>query len=149
MINEYSIPDGYICDRCGRELDPNEVCCEYEDTMTCRYCGGDVQPAYRCEICDELTIQDNVYGYEHKVCHVCVERMRYNVDLGKKVGDRSDATECVLNSYLCHFFTNDEINDLMLAALKERSKIKPVDGLSYLHWRFNDAADVLFESENG
>ena len=149
MIGIYDTPDAYICERCGHVLEGNETQLSYDDTLVCRLCGGDAVNAYRCEICENLVHQDNIYGYEHKVCHECVEKMRYNVDLCKKVGDRSDKTECVLNSYLCHFFTNDEINDLMWAALKERSKIKPVDGLSYLHWRFDDAADVLFESKNG
>lgn len=149
MINEYSIPDGYICDRCGRQLDPEEVCCQYDDTMTCRYCDGDVQPAYHCEICDELTNQDNIYGYDHKVCFECIEKRRYNVELLKKVGDRSYKTDLDLNSYLCRFFSEDEINELMLEALKERAKIKLVDGIDYLHFHFNEAADVLFEDKNG
>lgn len=149
MIGIYDTPDAYICERCGHVLEGKETQLSYDGTLVCRLCGGDVVNAYRCEICEELVHQDNIYGYDHRVCFECIEKIRYNVDLMKKVGDCSYKTELSLNSYLCRFFSDDEINDLMLEALKERSKIKPVDGIDYLHYHFDDAADVLFESENG
>ncbi len=147
MINEYSIPDGYICDRCGRELDPNEVCCEYDDTMTCRYCGGDVQPAYRCEICEEIVPEDEIKGCEHMVCSGCIEKKRFDLDFCTKVGE-SEGSECCLNSFLASFFTESEINDLMLAALKDRAKVRPVDGFDYLKYHGCEAGDVLYRETN-
>ena len=146
MINEYSIPDGYICDRCKRELDPDEVCCEYDSTMTCRYCDGDVQPAYRCEVCEEIVEEDDIFGFEHNVCRSCIEKKRYDLDFCTKVGE-DEGTEVALNSFLAEFFTESEINELMLVALKERAKVKPVDGLKYLRYASGVAADLLCEQE--
>ena len=143
MIGIYDTPDAYICERCGRTLEGNETQLSYDDTLTCRMCGGDAVPAYRCEICEELVPEDEIGGCDHKVCRSCIEKKRYDVDFCAKVGEAS-GTECVLNGFLADFFTESEINELMLAALKERAKVRPVDGWPYLKYNLDEAADVLF-----
>lgn len=143
MIGIYDMPDAYICERCGRTLDGNETQLTYDDTMVCKICGGEAIPAYRCEICEELVPEDEIDGFGHYVCRSCIEAKRYDVDFCAKVGEAS-GTECVLNGFLADFFTESEINELMLAALKERSKVRPVDGWPYLKYNLDEAADVLF-----
>ncbi len=147
MIGIYDLPDAYICERCGRMLEGNETQLSYDDTLVCRVCGGDAVPAYRCEICEEILPEDDIEGSDHKVCRSCIEKKRYDLDFCAKVGEH-EGTEVVLNSFLTEFFTESEINELMLTALKERSKVKPVDGLKYLRYASGVAADLLYSEEN-
>lgn len=142
MIGIYDTPDAYICERCGRMLEENETQLSYDDTLVCRMCGGDAIPAYRCEICEEIVPEDEIEGCEHRVCLGCIEKKRYDLDFCTKVG-KECLTEFALNGFLSSFFTGSELNELMLAALKERAKIKPVDGMEHLMAFAGDAADLL------
>ena len=146
MIGIYDTPDAYICERCGRLLEGNETELSYDDALVCRMCGGEAVPAYRCEVCEEIVGEDDIFGYEHNVCRSCIEKKRYDVDFCAKVGE-DEGTEVALNSFLKGFFTESEINDLMLTALKERAKVKPVDGLKYLCHASGVAADLLYKKE--
>lgn len=156
MIGIYDTPDAYICERCGRTLDGNETQLSYDDTLVCRMCGGDAVPAYRCEICEEIVPEDEIEGCEHKVCRNCIEKKRYDVDFCAKVGKENQVAigtgiggdDRGLNGYLMSFFSIDEIEELMLSALKERSKVCPVDGLDYLKYHGYEAGDVLFAETN-
>lgn len=149
MIGYWETPEAYICERCGHVLEPNETELSYDDALMCKLCGSeDVSAAYRCEICEEMTSENEIEGYEHKVCRSCIEKKRYDLDFCMKVADDIQ-TECSLNGFLTDFFTESEINELMLAALKERAKIKLVDGLPHLVAFGGDAADLLVkEQEN-
>ena len=143
MIGIYDAPEAYICQECGHILEPNEAALSYDDALTCKLCGSeDVSAAYRCEICDELTSENEIEGYDHKVCRSCIEKKRYDLDFCAKVGEECE-TEVALNGFLTDFFTESEINELMLAALKERAKIRPVDGMEHLMAFAGDAADLL------
>lgn len=147
MIGIYDTPDAYICERCGHVLEGNETQLSYDDTLVCRLCGGDAVNAYRCEVCEELVPEEEIQGCEHNVCRSCIEKKRYDLDFCTKVGE-GEGSECCLNSFLASFFTESEINDLMLAALKERAKVRPVDGLDYLKYHGYEAGDVLFAETN-
>lgn len=146
MIGIYDIPDAYICERCGHVLEGRETQLSYDDTLVCRLCGGNAVNAYRCEVCEELVPEDDVEGCEHKVCRSCIEKKRYDLDFCTKVGE-TEGSECCLNSFLASFFTESEINDLMMEALKERAKISPVDGLKYLDYQSAAAGDILYDEE--
>ena len=146
MIGIYDIPDAYICERCGHMLEGRETQLSYDDTLVCRLCGGNAVNAYRCEVCEELVPEDDVEGCEHKVCRSCIEKKRYDLDFCTKVGE-TEGSECCLNSFLASFFTESEINDLMMEALKERAKISPVDGLKYLDYQSAAAGDILYDEE--
>ena len=149
MINYWEMPEAYICERCGHVLEPNETELSYDDALTCKLCGSeDVSAAYRCEICEEMTSENEIEGCDHKVCRGCIEKKRYDLDFCAKVGE-SEGSECCLNSYLADFITEWEINELMLTALKERAKVRPVDGWDYLKWHGYEAGDVLFAETNG
>lgn len=137
MIFIRDTPDAYICDRCGTELESYEKSCS---------CGGDPIGAYKCEICKELVPEDEIEGCEHNVCSGCIERKRFDLDFCTKVGE-SEGSECCLNSFLASFFTESEINDLMLAALKDRAKLRPVDGMDYLKYHGYEAGDELYREE--
>jgi hypothetical protein len=147
MIGIYDEPDACICERCGRTLEGNETQLSCDDTLVCRMCGGDAVPAYRCEICEEIVPEDEIGGCEHKVCWTCIEKKRYDVDFCTKVGE-AEGSECCLNSFLASFFTESEINELMLAALKDRAKVRPVDGFDYLKYHGREAGDALFGETN-
>lgn len=147
MIGIYDTPDAYICERCGRTLEGNETQLSYDDTLVCRMCGGEAVPAYRCEVCEEIVQEDEIEGCEHKVCSGCIEKKRFDLDFCTKVGE-DEGTEVALNSFLAEFFTESEINELMLAALKERAKVRPVDGLGYLKYHGYEAGDVLYRETN-
>lgn len=147
MIGVYDTPDAYICERCGRTLEGNETKLSYDDSLVCRMCGGDAVPAYRCEVCEDIVPEDEIDVFGHHVCHRCIEAKRYDVDFCTKVGEATE-TECCLNSFLADFFTESEINELMFAALKERAKIRPVDGWEFLKYNKSEAADVLFAEDN-
>ena len=146
MIGIYDTPDAYICERCGHVLEGNETQLSYDDTLICRLCGGDAVNAYRCEVCEELVPEEEIEGCEHKVCRSCIEKKRYDLDFCTKVGE-TEGSECCLNSFLASFFTESEINDLMMEALKERAKISPVDGLKYLDYQSAAAGDILYDEE--
>ncbi len=147
MIGIYDTPDAYICQRCGRVLEGNEAQLSYDDTLVCRMCGGEAVPAYRCEVCEEIVSEDDIEGCEHNVCSGCIEKKRFDLDFCTKVGE-SEGSECCLNSFLASFFTESEINDLMLAALKDRAKVRPVDGFGYLKYHGREAGDVLYRETN-
>lgn len=140
MIGIHDEPDGFICVDCGYEA-------ETLDGQDCPVCGGDMAPAYRCEVCDELTAEDEICGYDHNVCRKCVEKKRFDVKFCVEVGKLYPVTigqhDRGLNGFLASMFTVDEIEELLLNALEERSKIKPVDGISYLKRCASDAADLL------
>jgi DNA-directed RNA polymerase subunit RPC12/RpoP len=147
MIGIYDKPDAYICERCGRTLEESETELSYDDTIVCCSCGGEVVPAYRCEICEEIIPEDEIEGCDHHVCRTCLESKRYDIDFCTKVGE-SEGTECCLNSFLSDFFTESEINELMLTALKERAKVRPVDGWEFLKYKGPEAGDALFAETN-
>lgn len=148
MIGFYHEPDGYICNRCGNKMDSEDVCLSYDDTIECSACGSDdVDKAYRCDICGKLEPDRNGNGYGHFACDDCLDKKRYDVDFCTKVG-KDEGTEVALNSFLAEFFTESEINELMLVALKERAKVKPIDGLKYLRYASGVAADLLCEQES-
>ena len=165
MIGIYDTPDAYICNRCGHVLEPKETSLSYDDMLTCGMCGSeDVEEAYRCEICDELHPESDIYAGDHKVCRHCLEKKRYDLDFCAKVGEpdydpydsrkerpafMADGSEVVLNEFLAQYFTEQEINELMLSALKERAKFNPIDGWDFLKSEHMIAADALFEAENG
>ena len=138
MIFIRDTPDAYICDRCGTELESYEKSCS---------CGGEPIGAYKCEICKELVPEYEIEGCEHNVCQSCINKKRYDLDFCTKVGETT-FSECNLNSFLASFFTESEINDLMLSALKECSKIRPVDGSEYLKYNGIAAADLLASETN-
>lgn len=146
MIGIYDTPDAYICERCGRLLEGNQTELSYDDTLVCHMCGGEAVPAYRCEVCEEIVPEDEIEGCEHRVCRGCIEKKRYDLDFCARVGE-TEGSECCLNSFLASFFTESEINDLMLAALKERAKLKPVDGWDYLEYQHDASADMLYKEE--
>lgn len=147
MIGIYDTPDAYICERCGHVLEGKETQLSYDDTLVCRMCGGEAVPAYRCEVCEEIVSEDEIEGCEHRVCRSCIEKKRYDLDFCTKVGE-SEGSECCLNSFLAWFFTESEINDLMLSALKDRAKVRPVDGFDYLKYHGGEAGDVLYRETN-
>ena len=108
MINYWEMPEAYICERCGHVLEPNETELSYDDALTCKLCGSeDVSAAYRCEICEEMTSENEIEGCDHKVCRGCIEKKRYDLDFCAKVGE-SEGSECCLNSFLADFFTEWE-----------------------------------------
>jgi hypothetical protein len=149
MISYWETPEAYICERCGHILEPNETELSYDDALMCKLCGSeDVSAAYRCEICEEMTSENEIEGCEHKVCRSCIEKKRYDLDFCTKVGEEC-LTEFALNGFLSSFFTESELNDLMLAALKERAKVRPVDGWDYLKYNGVEAGDALFAEVNG
>ena len=147
MIGIYDTPDAYICERCGHVLEGNETQLSYDDMLVCRLCGGDAVNAYRCEVCEELVPEEEIQGCEHNVCRSCIDKKRYDLDFCTKVGE-GEGSECCLNSFLASFFTESEINDLMLAALKERASVRPVDGGEYLKYHGYEAGDVLYMETN-
>ena len=61
---------------------------------------------------------------------------------------RSHAFLLATGTFLASFFTESEINDLMLAALKERAAVRPVDGWDYLKYHGYEAGDVLYREAN-
>lgn len=149
MIKIYDTPDAYICERCGRTLNECETELAHDDTLECCKCGGEAIPAYRCEVCGEIVPEDVIHGYEHNVCWDCIQKKRYDVDFCANVGD-DDEDLRGLNGFLSKFFSNSEINEMMLQALKERAKFKPIDSDGFLKLRANDAADLLAaEVKNG
>ena len=143
----YKEPDGYFCTRCNRGLDPEETHLSYDGVLTCKRCGSEnVISAFKCDICREFVPEDEIVGCEHRVCWSCIEKKRYDLDFCTKVGE-TEGSECCLNSFLASFFTESEINDLMMEALKERANISPVDGLKYLDYQSAAAGDILYDEE--
>lgn len=149
MMNFYEAPEAYICNRCGHILEPKETALSYDDMLQCKMCGSeDIEEAYHCEICEELIPESDIYAGDHKVCRCCLEKKRFDLDFCTKVGE-VERTECNLNSFLADHFTESEINELMLAALKERANLDPVDGWDYLEYQHSYAADMLYDEERG
>lgn len=149
MINIYEAPDAYMCRNCGQILEMKDTNLSYDDVLQCKCCGSeDLVEAYTCEVCGELKPEDFIYAGDHKVCRHCLEKKRFDLDFCTKVGS-VEFTECKLNSFLADHFTESEINELMLVALKERAKFDPIDGFDYLDYQHAAAADMLYEEERG
>ncbi|MBQ5889744.1 MAG: hypothetical protein IIW73_02175 [Clostridia bacterium] len=140
------------CNDCGQNHYYDEIVVRRdtdtkETSITCPSCGSDnLTEAEPCEVCGECYPIEDLYGYNHRVCRDCIERKNGDIDFFADVGKESGCdVEYSLNSFLASFFSKEELEDLMIAELKNRASIRPVDCSEYLKYNMEDAADVLAE----
>lgn len=114
----------YKCLECGEVFDNPESWRErrgefwgapaYEEMAGCPNCRGDYEELVACELCGEEHEEDSLTC---GVCEGCFEMASCDVDLCYRIGEGQ--TETVqLNCFLAAMFTVDEIEALLLNALK-------------------------------
>lgn len=104
----------------------------YEQFSECPYCGGDYREATMCESCCKYFFSEELHG---GICNECLHDYDYDVKTCIKVG--ADAVESVeINSFLAFALTEDQINDILSAALIEADKIVRCNASKYID---NDA----------
>lgn len=86
----------------------------YEEMVGCPDCRGDYEELVPCELCGEECEEDSLTC---GVCEDCLESASGDVDLCYKIGEGHKET-VRLNCFLTAMFSADEIEALLLNALK-------------------------------
>lgn len=85
----------------------------YEKSSGCPECRGEYGETVTCSICGEEFLECELYG---GVCDSCINKGK-DFDVAFKVGAIEKST-IKLNSMLCYFFDEEEIEEILLRELK-------------------------------
>lgn len=90
----------------------------YEKMSGCPICEGDYEDAVECDICGESHLASELTG---GVCEDCIKTYQHDVDMHFKIGaNYTDSIE--LNCFLASVFTKEDIELILLNALKSRKE---------------------------
>ena len=119
------------CCKCGKILDENELS-SYEDDRgefwgtpcsetisCCPYCGGDeFEEVHECPECGR-------YHEYSGTCDDCLLETAGDIDLWMNISKNMGTTESVkINSMLAYYFTEEEIEEILLKELKQHDDCK-------------------------
>ena len=90
----------------------------YEKTSGCPICEGDYEDAVECDICGENHLASELTG---GVCEDCIKKYQHDVDMHFKIGE-NDTDKVELNCFLASVFTKEDIELILLNALKLRKE---------------------------
>lgn len=139
------------CINCGSLLEEEDLKTEIDrDTLEpygfCPFCDSDeIIEVKECDECGCYFSEEGLHGYDHQVCIGCISKRRHDLDFCKAVGDE-EQDQVSLNGFLLEMFDEDEIEEILLRELKDRHKIKQIDGMHFLIGCLDSAADVLASS---
>lgn len=124
----------YKCYDCGHVFEPCEAG-EYEDYgefwgvpfsekyPCCPKCGGGYGDAFRCKICENDYLEDELYG---GVCEDCIDGYKYDFKTCFEIG-KNDNVEIELNGFLAAAFSSEDIERILMRSLEEESKVRPIN----------------------
>lgn len=88
----------------------------YEKMSGCPICEGDYEDAVECDICGENHPASELTS---GVCEDCIKTYQHDVDMHFKIG-ANDTDSVELNCFLASVFTKEDIELILLNALKSR-----------------------------
>jgi hypothetical protein len=129
----------YKCQECGHVFEkpatweePRGECfgilCS-EELEGCPKCKCGFDEAEKCQACGEYFLEDELIG---DVCKECIDDCKYDIDTCYEIG-KCEKQEIKINSFLVAMFDIDEVEDLLLDALKETNKAFPVDCTPFIN----------------
>lgn len=86
----------------------------YEKMSGCPICKGDYEDAVECDVCGENHLASELTG---GVCEDCIKKYQHDVDMHFKIGE-NDTDKVELNCFLASVFTKEDIELILLDALK-------------------------------
>ena len=86
----------------------------YEKMSGCPICEGDYEDTVECDICGENHLASELTG---GVCEDCIKKYQHDVDMHFKIGE-NDTDKVELNCFLASVFTKEDIELILLNALK-------------------------------
>lgn len=90
----------------------------YEKMSGCPICEGDYEDAVECDVCGENHLASELTG---GVCEDCIKKYQHDVDMHFKIG-ANDTDSIDLNCFLASVFTKEDIELILLNALKLRKE---------------------------
>jgi hypothetical protein len=118
----------YRCLECGHIFEEGEqarwsesrgefwgVACS-ENMSGCPLCKGDYEETTPCKICGSEHLENELSG---DVCDECIEKYHHDIDVCFKVG-ANDTETIEINCFLASMFDKEQIEELLLNALKEK-----------------------------
>lgn len=115
-----------ICDRTFHEFDVQTD--EFGNKKAvCPYCKGDIEDMYECKVCGGLVSEDDLWG---GVCGECIEK-HTNLDNCIEFGNE-DKKKIEINGFILSLLTEEQINDILVRAIRDANTILPVDCSEYV-----------------
>lgn len=113
----------FICDHCHEEFDEPKFVHGDEGTGdVCPNCGSsDFQEAKQCEICGDYFQEDDVYGWDHKVCRHCIEEHKYDLNL-LLTATKDEKADIEIPMLVRYILDDDDIERILLQELERRVK---------------------------
>lgn len=125
----------YKCVECGHMFDEGEQAVWEEnqgeywgspamETMSgCPRCKGGYEETVPCERCGSMHLEEElVEGW----CEDCIDQYRNDIEMCYKTGE-CDNVPVAINGFLAAMFEEEEINQILMNALRESRKYGPVD----------------------
>ena len=111
-----------MCRKCGRTFDA--VVVDEHMELDC-VCGGSVAEMNVCSVCGELFLPPEDEGWR-AVCDGCFDRYAENVEFCIKQGEKAKENVAV-NGFVASVMTEAEINEVLLAHIRQRKDISGED----------------------
>lgn len=152
----------YVCTKCGKLSEEQPTRREYHREVpgdsyetfvdSCK-CGGEIEKAVKCAVCDDWYDADSL---TEGVCRYCLHHELTPENVESFVGT-FEIEKCTfeINAALEYIFTSDEVNEILMRELKEclhTKKIMPSRLEDAMNTYLQDAwAEFLAErsAENG
>lgn len=140
--NDAVYSSSYVGEHFGTPVSQRVLCCPT--------CGSDdLIPAKSCKICGEYFGEDDI---EDGVCSDCLNDAlkEYRDDFDKCLDLCKDEKENIeINPIFAHFFTESQINEILLRELKEANGIKQFDFTAFLIDDKSWFIEKMLEVKNG
>lgn len=131
----------YRCYKCKQIFDDSNSNFGVED---CPYCGSyEFDEVEMCRKCGEFFDEYNING---GICWDCLKKYAKDLDTVLKVGEK-EKTNISINGFLGWFFTEEEIEEILLRELKDIEKIKGFDDLGFIDSDPDRFAEQILEME--
>ena len=130
----------YRCLECGHLFEDGEEAVVIEDRgefcgspcseelSVCPICHGVYAETVRCQVCDSEHFEEELTG---GVCEECFEKYQYDVDMCYRLS-ADDKSSVKINSFLYTMFDEEEIEQILFEALKERQKYVQIDRSKFI-----------------
>jgi hypothetical protein len=100
----------------------------------CPFCGGNFEDAVRCSACGEWFLS---YELESGVCDCCAEEKafeyRYDFNSCFELAKSASKSSVALNAFLWSIFSEDQIEQILLKELFNRSAFKQINCSAFIN----------------
>ena len=126
----------YRCNNCGCQFEtPMKGIGHLSSFAFCPYCqDSDYEKMTECEVCGEFFVKDEDAKL-YRVCPECEKKFvaehRFNVQAIYEIEEENENVK--INNFLAWAFKPEEIEEILLFALKEKQINQPEDYSEYLY----------------